>query len=224
MTSRVGAGGFKDWAELRTHANELFHETPNPITEQTIIDAYQLHPDAVEKAINAVAIDVQAGTIRSGWGVLRKRAETIRQPPTNPTRTSSISREKSIMRAEQWIRAAGIHYDRESELQLELFGSTGVLRPYAQIDLEPAPETDNARWQLGQPRGDQTLIDRITTLWHQHRPEGEAIEADVLERAKLYGERQKQLATLTAHHHETLAAAQPEREPITVGANDDIPF
>jgi hypothetical protein len=200
MTSRAGSGVFTDWAELRDHAITAFNgETPHPIAEQAIIDTYEQHPQAVELAVSGTITDFRAGTIRSGWGILRKRCETINAPPTNPTRNTSISREKRIMRAEQWIRTAGIHYDRADELLLELFGSeNALLRPDAQIDLEPDTGPTDARWRLSDPRGDTQLVDRIVRTWEEHRPTGEKLEADAEHRAAQWKARERALAQLRA--------------------------
>lgn len=202
MTTREGTGGFNNWGNLRDHAIDLYGETPHPATEQEIIDAYQLHPDAVEKAVTSVANDVKNGTVRSGWGALRYRAGQISTPIANPTRNDSLEREKRIMRAEQWIRNAGLHYDDEGELLLTLFDG-GLLSAYAQIELEGAP---GEGWQLSEPRGDLALVDRMTRLYHELRPLGIRTHEDAEKRAaKWREERAAREAALEQAHTELQA-------------------
>ena len=132
-----------DWQSLRAHTIDRFDgETPHPQTEQEIIDAYQLHPDAVERAIAQVAADLNAGNIRSGWGILRHRAEAILNPPSNPTAKTGRDLEKRLARAEQWIRNAGKHYDRWDDVaeDLDAFDvDTASLKPLW-IELRPEAE------------------------------------------------------------------------------------
>ena len=155
-----GGGGFKDWQELRTHLIDTYGETPRPETEAVIIEAYERHPNQLERSALALTADVAAGTIRSGWAVLRSRAGSISAPPSNPTRNTSVDREKRIMRAEEWIRAAGIHIDRDTEIQDELFNERGQLRDY--------PD----------------LTDHMLHLWAEERPRGLQTERAAEERAE----------------------------------------
>lgn len=197
MTSRAGQGGFSNWQELRDHAIDLFNETPHPATEQEIIDAYELHPDAIAKAVDSIAVDVQNGTARSGWGVLRARAGSIKAPPSNPDRKSGLDKEKSIARAEQFIRATGVHLDRPDEVLDELFGDGGHLRHYAQVDLErTGPNDDNGlpTWKLSTVKGDQALATRMLDLWAEHRHVGFTIEREAEQRAEDWKARQRLMA------------------------------
>ena len=74
-----------DWASLRDHYIVVYGDTPRPETEQRIIHAYELHPTQVEKALAAAAVDLEAGTIRSGWAIVAKRCEALTSPPSNPS-------------------------------------------------------------------------------------------------------------------------------------------
>ncbi len=214
-----------DWASLRNHAIKLFNETPHPTTEQDIIDAYQLHPDAVARAIDSIAANVTNGTIRTGWGVLRKRANTIAAPPANPTRATGLNHEKAIAHAEQWIRAAGIHYDTPTEILEELFGDLGQLRNHAQVKHQWAKgDTESVRVTTG----DKALTTQMLNHWAEHRPTGIRIEQDAQARAETWKQQQAELAEHFAALHPPPPPA--EHEPVAVPANpdntpnDSIPF
>ena len=182
MTTRAGQGGFTTWGELRSHLVDQFGDTPHAATEQDIIHAYQLHPGALEAAASAVVIDVHAGTARSGWGVLRARAAKILIPVSNPTRSTSLDREKAIARAEQWMRAAGLHFDEESEILLELFDG-GRLSAYAQTSLISTESDGGPPWMLAPITGDAALAERMLALYRDLRPTGIRLETEAQEAA-----------------------------------------
>ena len=208
-------GNHKDWASLRSHAIQTFGDTPHPQTEADIIQVYEQHPEALERAIDAIATDVQNGTIRSGWAVTRKRALNIQTPPSNPTAKTGIDREKAIARTEQWMRNAGAMFDRESEILDELFSDRGPLRPYAQTDLERRPD---GSWHQTPIRGDTHLAEQMLNLWHQHRPAGEKVEADELERANTWKAQQVALRERLKAEKAALDEAQ-ERGGVAAGAS-----
>ena len=159
---KAGGGGFENWGELRNHLIEQYGDTPRPETEAVIIAAYELHPTALEHAAQSVAIDVTTGTIRSGWAVLRSRANSIASPPSNPSRPTSVDREKRIARAEQWIRNAGTHYDQVTEVEDELFNERGLLRDH--------PD----------------LKERMLHTWAEERHTGMQLEHDQIARAEAW--------------------------------------
>jgi hypothetical protein len=175
-----------DWAHLRAALIEAYGEPPHPITEQEIIAAYQQHPAALEKAAHQIAADHANGTIRSGWAVLRSRTYQLTTPQANPTRSTSIEREKALARAQQWTRNAGLHYDRWPEIEDELYNERGLLHHY--------PET----------------IAAIHDFWDKIRPQGEAIEADALERAAAW----KQQQTRIPWNRRTLTKSDAEPKPL----------
>jgi hypothetical protein len=172
--------GYQDWAELRTHYLQAFGDTPRAETESRIIAAYELHPAQVERALAAAAVDLEAGTIRSGWAIVAKRCETLTSPPSNPSRAGSATREKAIARAEQWMRNAGCHYPSADETILELCDG-GLLSAYAQAELHNDGPSTPARLET---TGDQQLLQRIRELYDQERPRGLKAEADAEERAR----------------------------------------
>jgi hypothetical protein len=179
---------YDTWADLRNYLIDQFNEAPHPATEQDIIDAFENHPDQVIDAAQQVAHDVKAGTARSGWGVLRARANRIRTPIANPTRDASVDREKRVMRAEQWLRAAGLLFDTEREILDELFGSTGILRAYAQIEQIQVGTNERGHpiWGLSEPKGDLALVQRMLDTWRMVRPAGQDLERAARERAAMW--------------------------------------
>lgn len=229
MTGREGKGEFQNWQELRDRAIELFNgEAPHPVVEQTLIDAYEVHPDAVERELSKVAADLAAGTIRSGWGIYAKRAERILHPPSNPDRPSSLDREKRIARAEQWIRATGCHFDRETEVLLELFSGTGLLSGYAQVELIEDTTDSDAKWTISEPAGDTGLVDRILKLYNEFRPKGITIEEDAQARADKYRAQQSELRAALAQARAELDQKQTHRKPLPdadySATEEPIPF
>ena len=168
-----GGGEFQDWRELRSSLIDQWG-APHPETEQEIIDAYAAHPRQIEEAALSISADVATGTIRSGWAVLKTRAARITAPPSNPTRSSGVDREKRILAAEQWIRNAGVHFDLDSEVQDYLFNEQGLLREH--------PD----------------LVDRMLHTWAEQRPAGLALERDALERAERWKRQQKEIPWQTA--------------------------
>jgi hypothetical protein len=182
-------GGFQNWQELRTHLIDAYNETPRAETEQEIIEAYELHPAQTTKAALNIATSVQAGTARSGWAVLKSRAQTITTAPSNPTHQGGANREKAIARAEQWIRAAGMHFDSADEVQDELFSTRGNLSAWA---------------------NDQSLVTQMLDTWANHRPTGMQIERDADTRADKWKNDQARLKQLAA----AKAAALAEPDPI----------
>ena len=175
---QVRDGGIRKRTRLGnppTRAIDAFDgELPNSFTEQTIIEAYELHPEAVAKAISQVAADFTKGTIRTGWGVTKNRAERILSPPSNPTAKTGLDKERAVQRAEQWMKTTGAHYDRQTEVLEELFGDQGRLHSYAQIEtIEVGRNAEgHAIYALSEPTGDLALVDRMTHLWDQARPAG----------------------------------------------------
>ena len=138
----------KHWEDLVLETAERFGGTfPHPDTSADIATVHQRAPNAVQRAIDEVAADYAKGTISSPWGILRSRVSKI-TADVQAKATSANSREKAIQRAEQWLKTAGLHYDRESEILDELFNERGMLHPH------DTPE----------------LRQRITDLWLEQRP------------------------------------------------------
>lgn len=228
MTTGVGKGVFnfdkiEDWANLRARAIDAFDgELPNAQTEQTIIDAYEQHPEAVKKTLAQVATDYAKGTIRTGWGVTKNRAERILAPPSNPSAKTGIDRERTIARAEAWVKTTGVHFDRTDELLEDLFGDRGPLHDYAQIErTETGRNTDgHPIYALTPAAGDTELTERMCHLWAEHRHKGLEIERDAEQRAEKWKQQQRLLAESLAQAKQIL----DQKQPVPATADDDLPF
>jgi hypothetical protein len=125
------------WADVRQRAIRRFHgELPHADTEAAILDVFERHPQRVVETIDHVA---RQGKARSFWAV--SLAELKRVDYTG--RVTVSERAQRIAQAEEWIRHAGLHFDREDEVVDELF-VRGRLSPYAE---------------------DESLRERLIDLW-----------------------------------------------------------
>jgi len=149
------------WHDLLADAIQAFGDSPGPTLEQDLLDAYAEHPSAVQVAISKITQAHQAGKINSPWGALK--AELAKQMSVRRNLPASSDRAVHERNAEQWMRTAGLHYDRWSEVQDELFGARGKLAPWV---------------------NDQVLEARLRKLYDEVRPIGEQLEHEELERAE----------------------------------------
>lgn len=151
------------WSATRADAIDRFNgQTPRPEDEAHIIDVFEIHPQLVIRAIEETADALEAGKIRWAWSVLAKRLDRGTIALREATADTGVSRERRIQNAHTWIRNAGQHFDRWSEVDDELFGELGKLRDHGD---EP-----NLRMEMRQ-------------AWEKVRPIGELIEQQELERA-----------------------------------------
>ena len=151
------------WATIRADAIEAFDgETPGAEAESTIIEIFTNHPALVVAEIPRVAADKRDGRIRSGWAILKKRLTEAANPQANVVARDTRDRDKAIANADQWMRAAGMHYDRWDEVHDELFGDRGMLQPW---------------------KANERVVDRMRKAWNTVRPTGEAIELEAETRA-----------------------------------------
>ena len=140
-----------------------YGDPPGAELEQRILKVYQHHPAAFSPRSNrSVTATNRERCAHSGLSSPSTSNAKQAAANTNPVLAGS-DREKKIARAEQWMRAAGIHFDQPAEVLDELFGDRGQLRAW---------------------KDDTFLQQRMHTLWMELRPTGEQIEADMLERAK----------------------------------------
>jgi hypothetical protein len=157
------------WADLRARAVERFHDTPRAETEQRILDVFRDHPAFVAEAIEHVAARFAAGQIRSPWPVLAVHVEGATRPLENVTASDTADRQRRTEKAEQWLRAAGKHFDSEDEVLDELFDASGgdrhgpLLKPW---------------------RDEEMFRKRMVVLWRELRPEGVLIEQQAEERGR----------------------------------------
>lgn len=124
-----------DWHTEYGRALALFGgDTPSATLEQDLLDAFSEHPQAVTNAITKIGKAYAAGKIHSPWGALK--AEIPKQVERDTRVGDGRERQAAIANAEQWIRNAGLHYDRWPEVHDELFGDRGNLHPWRNTDLE----------------------------------------------------------------------------------------
>lgn len=152
-----------DWATTRQDISRAYGEPPGPTLEAPIITAFENNPNALIKIADEVAELYRNGDIHSPWPILRKRIERINEPLRNTTVKRPDARGKAIARAEQWIRTAGVHYDRETEVEDELFGDFGILKDWAK---------------------DEPLRARLIAAWNKARPIGVRLEREAYVRAE----------------------------------------
>lgn len=151
-----------DWhTEYARALTNFGGDTPSATLEQDLLDAFQQHPQAVTNAITKISKAYANGKIHSPWGALK--AEIPKQVAADTRVGDGAERSRAIANAEQWIRTAGLMYDRWTEIHDELFGDRGTLHPW---------------------REDHQLVGRIETLWTEHRPLGIETEHAELERAE----------------------------------------
>lgn len=116
------------WHELLEQAIRDFGDTPGPTLEQHLIDTYADHPAAVAVTLSKITQAHKAGRITSPWGAVR--AELNRQISVRANMPAAGDRAAKTRAAEQWLRAAGAHFDRWPEVDDELFGPRGMLRDW----------------------------------------------------------------------------------------------
>lgn len=163
------------WSRERDRAIELYGDTPGASLEERIISVFERKPALVSSAIDHVADRFKRGLIHTPWVILMKHVEES-DALRDVTVTDSSEREAKIARAEKWIRAAGVHYDRENEVIDELFGDHGMLRTW---------------------KSDEMLRARLAALWREQRPRGEQTETEAEARAAAYVEMRKRLREKT---------------------------
>jgi len=202
-----------DWEELVPDLAESYGgQMPHPATNQEIAAAYLRAPKAVLREADRVAQEYQDGTARQPWGLLRHRAKNIHTDTANAE--TRVDRDKAIERAEQWIRTAGLMYDRPSEIEHELFGDTRT-NPETDKDGEPIPASGQP--PLAHYRDDTPLRNRILEHWADHRPAGQQVEQDAIDRGLRHQAERAALAPLRK------AAIPPDNRPLEVRDGIRIP-
>jgi hypothetical protein len=142
------------WAETREQAATSFGgHYPDAELEQEILETFRERPAFVVDAIADITRAFESGRVHSPWLLLRKQ---LRRPGSELVVTDESECELAAQKAEQWLRVAGLHFDRESEVEDELFGEvTGRLRAWG---------------------SDGVLRERLLSLWRELRPRGEQVE------------------------------------------------
>lgn len=115
-----------EWSVIRDKCVEWFGDTPSKPTELAIVTVFKERPAAVIRELQTIAGLVSTGEARSGWALARHRI--ARLDAIDAVATDTSEREDAVRRALAWVRGAGRHYDRESEVVDELYGDRGPLR------------------------------------------------------------------------------------------------
>lgn len=149
------------WTEQRERAAEAFGgRYPDAELEAEVMGVFSERPAFVVDAIDDVANAFKAGRIHSPWPFLRAK---LNAPQAELVVTDESERLRKIAAAEQWLRSAGLHFDRQAEVEDELYGDTGRLRAWA---------------------SDEQLRERLLGLWRELASLGAQVEAEALERAR----------------------------------------
>ena len=184
------------WSDIRERALHLFGgDSPHGQLEQEILDVFERQPALVADQVERIGLRFQQGQVRSPWAVLRKAVVEAAIGP-DVSATDTTSRERAVAQAEQWLRAAGVMFDRWSEVEDELFGDRGRLRQWAD---------------------DTGLHERMKRLWQSERPRGEQCEQEELERAAKFVDDRRRMAEAAkaklAKLDEAQAAKKAAKEP-----------
>lgn len=157
-----------EWVSTRMRAIELYRDAPSALQEQRILDVFREHPNLVVEAVEHIGRRFANGQVRNPWAILAKHVAEAMRPLEDFTATDERDRDKAIRRAEQWMRAAGKHFDRVEEVLDELFGDTAALN----VRMFDSPE----------------LRERMARLWREVRGEGALIAEEAEARALAWQE------------------------------------
>jgi hypothetical protein len=159
------------WREVRERAVRLFGELPHAQTEADALEVFEREPATVAAAVEHIGRQVAAGSVRSGWAVLRAH---LRSSAAAGEVVADDAREleRELALAEAWVRNAGVHFDRELEVDEALFDERGRLHAWA---------------------GDELVRERLLELWRAERPRCERAERDELKDAARWREIRKRI-------------------------------
>lgn len=213
-----------DWQTLRNQfMRTIGGDPPGANLEDELIHAYTNHPGAVERSIEKITLAHQAGKIRSPWGALKAEVAKAVDAARNPTHDTGTQREARIQRAEQWIRNAGIHIDRISEIEHDLFGNAHI-EPTLAKDGTPIISAGQNHL-LGNHQTNHQLRERLIDHWRELRPIGEQLEQEAEARAARYVQQRDELQH--ALKHARIVAQAGNLQPAittTETHDDDIPL
>src|SRR5262249_4182453 len=121
------------WATVRDRLTRSFRAGPTAVQEEAIIEAFQQRPGQIVAIGDRLAERFAQGKLNYPWGALVAEAKRL-------TSASSIvaedvnERQAKVDSAEAWLRNAGSSFDREDEVEDELFGERGMLRQWRDDD------------------------------------------------------------------------------------------
>ncbi len=232
-----------DWHTTYTTAVETFNgSTPGAQLEQELLEQFMHSPQTVVAAIGKAAAAYKTGNIHSPWGIVRKELGRISQQP-HVTAQDTRSTEKTIARAEAWIKHTGLHLT-ETEIIRHLFAPieyTANVEFLAQHELdtrgnpgrhlygplleaairrtrergpEPIPST-------GGPLADQdtpAMRQRMLAIWQDHQDQARQLEQEAEQRAQdwkaSYAQRPTPKATIAPRNYTRWTDTQ-DREGVT---------
>jgi len=172
--------GGLDWPTFRSRAIETFRgEIPHQAAELEIAARFREAPLVVIRQIERIGEQLAQGAeIRSAWAVLRTNIKEDTGPHSQSGRSSDSwdsDRAGRVKRAEQWLRNAGLHYDRWELVYAELF--------------------EDADARLRSWADDEHLVERMRRTWQELRPAAMQVEVEAEGRAKRWKEAQNRLLT-----------------------------
>lgn len=151
------------WTIVRAEIADNFGgQLPRADDEQAIIDMFETMPQTVIRVASEVASQVQSGKVTWGWSALKARLERGANASRNIiVQGGNRGREQRVAIAEQWMRAAGLHFPNTSEVLDELFDTQqSILADFAT---------------------DQPLRERMTNLYEELQPTVQAMETEQTE-------------------------------------------
>jgi len=198
-----------DWHTTYTNAVETFNgSTPGSQLEQELLEQFMHSPQTIIAAINKAAAAHKTGNIHSPWGIVRKELGRISQQP-HVTVQDTRSTEKTVARAEAWIRHTGLHLT-ETEIISHLFAPVehtatvefleqyehdtrgnparhlyegfllAAIRRTREHGPEPIPDTGGPLANQDTP----AMRQRMLTIWQEHQPLATQLEAEAEQRAE----------------------------------------
>ena len=110
-----------DWLELRERATSAFGAGVSADLEERVLDVFRRHPAIVSTSVEHVAQRFRQGLIRSPWVIFAKHVEEATRAVENVVVSDGSEKARAVKRAEQWMRTAGVYFDRVEEVDDELF-------------------------------------------------------------------------------------------------------
>jgi hypothetical protein len=177
---------------------------PNQTLEAQLVELFERHPHDVSAAVEHVAGRYERGEIHAPWVILLKHAQEtveVRERANSATATDERGRDKAMLRARQWMRNVGIHYDLAREVEDELrhgftSGMTGGLKI----------------------TNDEDIVE-LLGLWRQLRPLGEQVEREAEERGRRYVAQRKAMIEHAAKTAPPPPEPEPERQLVSTTGN-----
>jgi hypothetical protein len=118
------------WNQLRDNFINATHDNPSAPVEERVLIVFRESPALVEASMGKVIAAQAAGRVRSPWPFLATVVEQHASGAGDVIVRDEDEKANAVRLAERWLRNAGVHFDRWSEVQEELF-ERGMLRPWA---------------------------------------------------------------------------------------------